>query len=159
MGTSTSRAHGAGAAPGDDGAGEQPRMRRWLRAAGGSAQSAAPVQLVEELEREVALLREENARLRVARERTSDRPVNERVLGALRLLRDEEPDDPAEDDGGDEAWELLTECMLLRDGLVDACSELERGARELRRRLETILPGAEGAKAEALVGDDLEGSA
>jgi len=162
MGTSTIRADGAGAAPGDDGAGEQRlRLRRWLRAAGGSAQGAAPVQLVEELEREVALLREENARLRVARERTSDRPVNERVLGALRLMRDDadDTDDPADDDGGDEAWQLLTECMLLRDGLVDACSELERGARELRRRLETILPGAEGAKAAALVGDELEGSA
>jgi len=161
MGTSTIRADGAGAAPGDDGAGEQqPRLRRWLRAAGGSAQGAAPVQLVEELEREVALLREENARLRVARERTGDRPVNERVLGALRLLRDDDAADPADDDGGgDEAWQLLTECMLLRDGLVDACGELERGARELRRRLETILPGAEGAQAEALVGDELEGSA
>lgn len=157
MGTSTIRADGAGAASGDGGEGEQPRLRRWLRAAGGSAQGGAPAQLVEELEREVALLREENARLRVARERTGDRPVNERVLGALRLLRDGDADEPADDDGEtDDAWELLTECMLLRDGLVDACAELERGAGELRRRLETILPGSEAAKAGALVGDDLE---
>lgn len=156
MGTSRITADGAGAASGDGGDGEQRlRLRRWLRAAGGSAHGAAPAQLVEELEREVALLREENARLRVARERTGDRPVNERVLGALRLLRDDDAEQPDDAGAGEEAWELLTECMLLRDGLVDACGELERGARELRRRLESILPGSEGAKAEALVGDDL----
>jgi hypothetical protein len=143
MGTST--IGGAGAAEGT-------RLRRWLRAAGAPAQRAAPAELVEELEREVALLREENARLRVAAERAGGRPVNERVRGAVALLRSGEGDGP----DGDEPWELLTECMLLRDGLIDACAELERGARALRRRLESILPASEGASAELLVGDELE---
>jgi len=129
-------------------------LRRWLRTTGAGGHGAAPGALVEELERELALLREENARLRVARERASGRPVNERVRDMLPLLRSElgAPD-------GDEPWELLTECMLMRDSLADACLELERGARELRRRLESILPGSEGARAEALVGDDLKDAA
>src|SRR5262245_5402347 len=100
MGTSTIKAGGA-AAPPSDGAerSHRPGLRRWLRAAGGGgAGRGEPTQLVEELEREVALLREENARLRVARERLADRPVNERVRAALPLLAREDAD-------GDEPWE------------------------------------------------------
>lgn len=138
----------------DADAAHEPRLRRWLRAPAGAGQTTAPAALVEELEREVALLREENARLRVARERMAARPVNERVRDTLPLLRAE-----ASADDADEPWAVLTECMLLRDSLADACRELERGARELRRRLEAILPAAEGARPEALVGDDLQDAA
>lgn len=153
--STTSRDAGAAASDGGTDGLPEPRLRRWLRTNGG-AQGGAPAELVEELEQEVALLREENARLRVARERAADRPVNERVRDTLPLLR-AEPDGAGDD--GDEPWELLTECMLLRDSLADACWEIERGARELRRRLESILPGSEGARAEALVGDDLQDAA
>lgn len=155
--STTSRDAGASAAPdgGMDGSSAL-RLRRWLRA-NGSAQDGAPTELVEQLEQEVALLREENARLRVARERTADRPVNERVRDMLPLLRAQ--GDGADDDDSDEPWELLTECMLMRDSLADACWEIERGARELRQRLESILPGSEGARAEALVSDDLKDAA
>lgn len=156
MGISTTSRDAGATAASDDGL-PRPRLRRWLRASGGAA-GAAPVELVEQLEQELALLREENARLRVARERTADRPVNERVRDTLLLLRTEQAG-AAPDDGGDEPWELLTECMLLRDGLADACWEIERGARELRRRLESILPGSEGARAEVLVSDDLQDAA
>jgi hypothetical protein len=135
-------------------------LRQWLRVAGGGGVRSAPAQLLDELEREVALLREENARLKVARERAGERPIDERVRGALLAL----DRDPTGD--GDEPWELLTECMLMRDSLLDACRELERGARELGRRLESIVPGAEGSPAPdprrhpaALARDDLEGVA
>lgn len=149
--STTSRDAGAvPAASGEDAAAHEPRLRRWLRASGSAGQGAVPLEFVEELEREVALLREENARLRVARERTSGRPVNERVRDMLPLLRAD-----AESDDADEPWALLTECMMLRDSLADACRELECGAREMRRRLESILPAAEGERAEALVSDDL----
>lgn len=127
------------------------RLRGWLHGAG-AAEDAAPGEAVEQLEREVTLLREENARLKVARER-ADPPVNERVRAMLAAPRGE---------GGldeDEPWEVLTECMLLRDGLVDACRELERGARELRMRLETLLPNAEGEDPVARSSDDFEGVA
>lgn len=123
-------------------------IKGWLRARGETERSG-PRDLVDELERELALLREENARLKMARARAATRPVNERVRDAL-------PGSPAEDPAdADEPWELLTECMLLRDGLTDACRGFERGACELRERLESILPGAEGAVPGALVGDDL----
>lgn len=117
------------------------RLLSWLRATAGEGAAGAGEQL-EELERELMLLREENARLKVQREHAHDRPVNERVRAALPAPREDAL-------GGDEPWEVLTECMLLRDGLVDACRELERGARALRGRLETLLPNAEGTDADA----------
>jgi hypothetical protein len=115
---------------------------RWLLRASTRERDGAANDQLEQLEREVMLLREENARLKVTREHARDRSVNERVRAAFPASRrDDDPD-------GDEPWEVLTECMLLRDGLVDACRELERGARELRARLETLLPGAEGTDAD-----------
>lgn len=127
-------------------------LGRWLRAPGGERGAAGSEQL-EQLEREVVLLREENARLKVAREQAEDRPVNERVRAALLSAH------RANELDRDEPWAVLTECMLLRDGLVDACRELERGARELRGRLETILPNAEGTDGGAGTrpSGDLEG--
>jgi hypothetical protein len=108
------------------------RLRELLRVSGGSEDTASD-ELLDELEREVALLREENARLKLAREHADERPVTERVRAAFPPPRgDEEPD-------GEDPWEALTECMLMRETLLDACRELERGAAELRTRLETLL--------------------
>jgi hypothetical protein len=134
----------------------RPRLSAWLRVAGGSSARTTPAQQLDELEREVALLREENARLKVARERAGERPIDERVRGALLALGR----DATNTGDGDEPWELLTECMLMRDSLLVACRELEHGAHQLRRRLESIVPDAEGPPdAEALARDDLEGVA
>jgi len=126
------------------------RLRALWHVSGGAGDPAAAEQLGE-LEREVALLREENARLKLARERAGNRPVNERVRAAL------PPPRSGEEADGEDPWEVLTEGMLLRDALLDACDELERGARELRMRLETLLPSAEGAALRT--SDDFEGVA
>lgn len=152
MGTTRMEAASAATAPGG-GTRRSPgsRLRGWLHGAG-AAEEPGPGEAVDQLEREVTLLREENARLKVARER-ADPPVNERVRAMLSSPRGEGALD------ADEPWEILTECMLLRDGLVDACRELERGARELRGRLETLLPNAEGEGPAARSSDDLEGVA
>jgi hypothetical protein len=128
-----------------------PRWVRWFRAAGGSATPSTQSRHVEALESELALLREENARLKVKQERPGARSVGERVRELL---------PPAGEEGGDsdEPWELLTQCLMLRDGLIDACREVEQGMRETRRRLDAILPEVEG-RAEAptpLLRDDLE---
>jgi hypothetical protein len=126
----------------------------WLRAllrGAGEGKPAGGEQL-DQLEQEVALLREENARLKMGRQQAGERPVNERVRAAFPTLGEDGAD-------ADEPWEVLTECMLLRDGLVDACRELERGARELRARLETLLPNAEGPATESRRSDDFEGVA
>jgi hypothetical protein len=126
------------------------RLRGLLRVSGGADDPAATEQLGE-LEREVALLREENARLKLARERAAHRLVNERVRAAF------PPPRSGEEAEGEDPWEVLTEGMLLRDALVDACRELEQGARELRIRLETLLPSAEDAALRT--SDNFEGVA
>jgi len=110
------------------------RLRELLRASGGREEASSDGQL-EQLEREVALLREENARLKLAREHAEDRPVNERLRAALAAASPDGERDP----DSEEPWEVLTECMLLRETMLDACRELERGAAELRTRLETLL--------------------
>lgn len=130
-----------------------PRWLRWFRAAGGASSPSPSGQSrqLEELESELALLREENARLKVQQERPRDRPVNERVRELLPLRREEGSD-------SDEPWELLTDCLMLRDGLVNACREIEHGMRETRRRLDAILPeGGRGSEdAGAVMSDELE---
>src|SRR4051794_9914593 len=104
MGT-TRMGAGAAAAPGG-GTGRVPRsrLRGWLHSAG-AAEDGASGEAVEQLECEVTLLREENARLKVARER-ADPPVNERVRAMLSSPRGEGSLE------ADEPWEILTECML-----------------------------------------------
>lgn len=128
-----------------------PRWARWFRAAGGAAQSSTQSRHLDELESELALLREENARLKVKQERPGARSVNERVRELL-------PPAGEEGTGSDEPWELLTQALMLRDGLLDACHEIELSMRELRRQLDAILPAGEG-QVEAptpLLRDDLE---
>src|SRR6202451_3953060 len=41
----------------------------------------------------------------------------------------------------EEAWSLVTECLVLRDGLLDACHEIEQTMDGIQRRL-TALPVA-----------------
>jgi hypothetical protein len=53
----------------------------------------------------------------------------------------------------EEAWSLVTECLVLRDGLLDACHEIEQTMDGIQRRL-TALPvaiEADGAGAAANV--------
>ncbi len=128
-----------------------PRWLHWLRAAGGAGPPSAQSRVVAELESELALLREENARLKVTQQRTRDRPVNERVRELL-------PPHGQLGRNGDESWELLTDCLLLRDGLIDACREIEQGMRATRTRLDELLPDGsrECEAAETLLRDDLE---
>lgn len=138
-------AAGAAAAPECEDRSRRTRLRGLLRVSGGRDALGSDDQL-EELEREVALLREENARLKLAREHAEDQPLNERLRAALAAAHGGGERDPE----GEEPWEVLTECMLLRETMLDACRELERGAAELRTRLETLL--ADGS-AERLSSD------
>jgi len=145
MGTSRREAAGAASAPHGTDRSQRAGLRRLIRASGGDETAVA--EQLDELEREVALLREENARLKLARAQAGNRPVNERVRATFDL-----PQDDASDD--EDPWEILTECMLLRETLLDACRELERGAGELRTRLETLVGDAERAERTSA---DLEG--
>jgi hypothetical protein len=119
--------------------------------AGGGSSPAMHGERLEEIESELALLREENARLKVRQERRGGRSVHERVRELLPAAHGQEAD-------ADEPWELLAQCLMLRDGLLDACREIELGMRETRRRLDAILPEEE-RPAEAptpLRSDELE---
>jgi hypothetical protein len=48
----------------------------------------------------------------------------------------------------EEAWSLVTECLVLRDGLLDACHEIEQTMNGIHRRLAAlpvaIEPGGQG---------------
>jgi hypothetical protein len=50
----------------------------------------------------------------------------------------------------EEAWSLVTECLVLRDGLLDACHEIEQTMDGIQRRL-TALPVAIEANGEGAV--------
>jgi len=59
----------------------------------------------------------------------TERSLSERVRELL----------PAQGAGdADEPWELLTDCLLLRDGLIEACREIEAGVRATRERLDEL---------------------
>jgi hypothetical protein len=47
----------------------------------------------------------------------------------------------------EEAWGLVTECLVLRDGLLDACHEIEQTMDGIQRRLQT-LPSASHSNAQ-----------
>jgi hypothetical protein len=43
----------------------------------------------------------------------------------------------------EEAWGLMTECLVMRDGLLDACAEIEQTMDTVHRRLEALADTAE----------------
>jgi hypothetical protein len=47
----------------------------------------------------------------------------------------------------EEAWGLVTECLVLRDGLLDACREIEQTMDGIQQRL-GALPTAAGSSAQ-----------
>lgn len=115
-------------------------MARWLTGSGGRSDGHGDA-FVEDLETEVALLREENARLRTRHEHDGGRPRELRMDELAPGLADTDGR-PAEDSAthADDAAELLTECRILRSALLDACADVERAMREIRRRLEELEP-------------------
>jgi hypothetical protein len=87
----------------------------------------------EALEADALLLREENARLRVKLEASPDMG---RVIERLRTLPAASPQpDPAED-----AWQMLTEVMVMRNSLIDICREIGQVIGNLGESLEGLTP-------------------
>ncbi|MDO8212481.1 hypothetical protein [Conexibacter sp. CPCC 206217] len=99
--------------------GRRAKAGGWLRGATAGADERDGASHVEQLEAELALLREENARLKIRAAREPERPWDERVRDRV-VPRATHSDGP-----GDDVWELVTECRLLRTALVDACRDLE----------------------------------
>jgi hypothetical protein len=90
-----------------------------------------------ELETELALLREENARLKVERHRPAD---TGHVIERMRSIR------PGAPVGAEEAAtpsvagsaQAMTECLVVREGLMDACQEVQQAMQVIRGRLEVL---------------------
>jgi hypothetical protein len=91
----------------------------------------AEAELVQALDAEVTLLREENARLRSAQEGAAD-PA--RVIARLSQLSSRQDDA----DLGDDAWHVLTAGLVLRDTLLEVCGEIARAMTVQEGRLRTL---------------------
>ncbi len=80
---------------------------------------------------ELALLREENARLKVERHRPPDPG---RIIDRMRDLRQESQAGQADD----EVARALIECLALRAGLLEASQEIRQAMRGMQSRLGTL---------------------
>ena len=100
----------------------------------GAKSSSGEMAAMSELETELALLREENAQLKVERHRPAD--VGH-VIERMRSLRLQVPAEPQA--GGSappaEAARAIAECLAMRDGLMEACHEVQQAMHGIRGRL------------------------
>ena len=80
------------------------------------------------LKLQVMLLSEENARLKAARHRPSDVGT---LIDQMRLLAASE----GEGEMLDEAWTMLSECLVIQEGLDRACIEIQSAIGDVRDRL------------------------
>jgi uncharacterized small protein (DUF1192 family) len=110
------------------------KVGRFLRlgVSDGERSSSGETAAMGELETELALLREENARLKVERHRPADAG---HVIERMRSLRREPV---AEQLAGGEAAQLAAECLALRDGLMEACHEVRQAMQGIRGRLGSL---------------------
>ena len=100
----------------------------------GNAQSAPGDNAAQDeiaLKLQVMLLSEENARLKAERHRPSDIGT---LIDQMRELGDQEG--PGE--VLDEAWTMLSECLVIRQGLEQACAEIQVAIAGVRERLGSL---------------------
>ena len=110
------------------------RFRRGIERLRGEFDANAdehPVDEDEDLKVQMMLLREENARLKMASRRDSDIGT---LIGQLRLLAGT----AGETEIGDEVWSLLTELLVIREGLERACIEIESSIGAVHERLRLL---------------------
>jgi hypothetical protein len=110
--------------------------RNSVRASGEAQRHDEELDEEADLQLQVMLLREENARLKAGRHRPSDVGT---MIDELRLVASEE-----EGDLLDDAWSLLSECLVIREGLAQACVEIENAVGSVRQRLATLVVRIEG---------------
>jgi hypothetical protein len=105
------------------------RVGRLLRMGVSRGEGSSPAEMaLEELEMELALLREENARLKVERHRPPDAG---RVIERMRHLGG----DGGGEGGQPAAASAIEDCRAMRDGLLDACHEVQLAMQGIRGRL------------------------
>ncbi|HTA13553.1 MAG TPA: hypothetical protein VK781_01685 [Solirubrobacteraceae bacterium] len=97
------------------------------------ATSSGDTAATSDLETELALLREENAQLKVERHRPADAG---HVIERMRSLRPQSTDRQAGESAQvADATQAITECMAVRDGLMQACQEVQQAMQGIRGRL------------------------
>jgi hypothetical protein len=103
----------------------------------GGKSSSGEMAAMSELETELALLREENARLKVERHRPADAG---HVIERMRSIRQEAPTDQRDEglSSGAVGGQALAESLALREGMMDACQEAQQAMRGIRGRLEAL---------------------
>lgn len=89
---------------------------------------------VGELETELALLREENAWLKVERHRPPDAG---RIVERMRELGQAPGAQVADSEAPQtsESVQAMIECLAIRDGLLEACKEIQQAMQGMRSRL------------------------
>jgi hypothetical protein len=100
-----------------------------------------------ELETELALLREENAWLKVERHRPPD---TGRIVESMRELA-QAPQAPAGETEASSAYDpsrTMVECLAIRDGLLAACKEAQQAMQGLRSRLSGLSVDVQGRTGE-----------
>ncbi len=95
----------------------------------------------DDLRLQVMLLREENARLKAGRHKPVD-PGS--MIERVRTLAQHD----GEHERLDESWSVLAECLALREGLDQACIEIQAAISSVRERL-----GALGVSVERIGAD------
>ena len=115
-------------------------MRRIAR----RTDAASDVSEREALEAELALLREENARLKVD---AAKPPGPGRAIERLRGVAELGSAPPAADavDQADDAWQALSEATMLLEVLSDMCAEVQGAISAVQNRHRTVT-GAAGAR-------------
>lgn len=92
-----------------------------------------------ELRLQVMLLREENARLKVTRHQPADTGS---AIDRIRLLNSES----SGPDAVEGAWGLLTDCLVIREGLDQVCVEMQQAISAIQERLAALTLSFEGAR-------------
>lgn len=110
----------------------------------GARSPSGEMAAMEELETELALLREENARLKVERHRPADAG---HVIERMRSIRPESSSSEQRD--GEVAHpaqsaQAIAECLAMRDGLMAACQEVQLAMQGIRTRLGSLAGDIQG---------------
>ena len=111
-----------------------PPRRRFMPGRRTADRWAAGEESLSSLEAEVMLLREENARLKLARHH--ERPDLAGLLGRARAVGETATD---EDSATDETTHMLVEALVIREALMEICRALERSLVAYQAKLNALL--------------------
>lgn len=108
----------------------------------GAKSSSGDVGAISELETELALLREENAQLKVERHRPAD--VGH-VIERMRSLQLQVSGEPSGAPAAPSATtQTIAEHLAMREGLMEACQEVQQAMQGIRGKLGALVVGSHG---------------